>query len=169
MNFTKGSIKVQSLAQKFAKPPFLITIESSPKAKTGNLCISNLKVFPNPNFDKQPKKYFKVHVSKLNWLFWKENIHLLCFACIFRVFWLRSNWDILNDFEQMGYNALLVFITTIAIFSYQAIEDHIAETCFLVTQTVAIVSKFCIVHSNQTRSTSKYSKSQYLGYACKIV
>lgn len=146
MEFTKGTIQVQLFLQKLVQPPFKIQIEQ-PEDKKINYYLNTpkLKVFANVNLPAENKSTLE-YITDPNrrWKVIKFNFCVMCLASIGRIIWLKSNWERLQDFEQLGYYTLLSALIFIAIFSFEAIDKHVPQICFLIHETLRIVGKFHI-------------------------
>lgn len=104
----------------------------------------------NPKYLRQPvsdtvKRGKPLRVQKL-WTVFNNTLAVLIAFGLFRIAVLFSSWKQNPDFEQLGYNGLLVTICGIGKSAYSALKFHINELVYLINQRFRLVKNVPIHH-----------------------
>lgn len=154
MEFTKGSIRVQAMVQKFLNPPFLVELDPSVSLLSTKVYLNNeFRIIPCRMFLKSTLLSYLTY-AKVTWHTIKLNFFVIIAISLVRITQLGLTDH--KQFEELGFYSLLISICTVALFSYQPIENHADESCYLLTQTFQIVKQFCLnKHKDQMTITGK--------------
>lgn len=96
--------------------------------------FSYIRVIPNPQF---------FGSRKLAWYTCKLFIFFTVIFSIGRIYWVITNWNCIEDFEQSCLYLLLRPITIIGWKAFAVFENHLDEIIFLITQLFKIVPHNC--------------------------
>lgn len=147
MEFTRASVRVQLIVQKYLKPPFLIKFLSSQLQRVDlegdvEAQFEGLQVHRNPRHCRVGSRKYPWNVShtRFLWILFGHNLSFVVLICIARILWVLSNWERFKDFEQIGCLTLGGTVCCVAKAAHAAVDSNVEEICFLLTQELQLVT-----------------------------